>query len=143
MAGQRLLSRCAGGGRRFDQLYRVTTPKKDAAGRGCSGFDPLADRDAELFQTLMGRRALLARLHQPRHPDPVRIDGSSSDLRADPKKESAKVSRTFRRFYAHGLIAKIPRTRRGVVTLYGRRVMGTSPYLRNHDFPKAYFRIAP
>ena len=31
--------------------------------------------------------------------------------RHDPKKESAKVSRTFRRFHAHGLIAKIPRTR--------------------------------
>jgi len=56
--------------------------------------------------------------------------------------ESAKVSRTFRRFHAHGLIAKIPRTRRWRVTLYGRRVMGTSLYLRDHDFPKAYSKIA-
>jgi hypothetical protein len=30
--------------------------------------------------------------------------------------ESAKVSRTFRRFHAHGLIAKVPRTRRWRVT---------------------------
>jgi hypothetical protein len=34
-------------------LDRVTTPKKDAAGRRCSGFNPLARHDAELFQTLM------------------------------------------------------------------------------------------
>jgi hypothetical protein len=60
----------------------------------------------------------------------------------DPKKESAKVSRTFRRFHAHGLIAKVPRTRRWRITLYGRSVMGTSLYLRNHHFPEAYSRMA-
>ena len=31
-------------------LERVTTPKKDAAGRRCAGFNPLARHDAELFQ---------------------------------------------------------------------------------------------
>jgi hypothetical protein len=44
---------------------------------------------------------------------------STVHLRArgqDPIKESAKVSRTFRRFHAHGLIAKVPRTRRWRVT---------------------------
>ena len=49
----------------------------------------------------------------------------------DPAKQSAKVSRTFRRLHAHGLIAKIPRTRRSRVTAYGRQVMGTSLYLRD------------
>ena len=44
----------------------------------------------------------------------------------NPKKASAKISRIFRRFRAHGLIAKIPRTRRWRVTVYGRRVMGTA-----------------
>ena len=123
-------------------LDRVTTPKKDVAGRGCSGFNPLARHDAELFQSVMAgdhclrgfnNRDIRARL------------GSTVHLRAcgqDPKKASAKVSRTFRRFHAHGLIAKIPRTRRWRVTLYGRRVMGTSLYLRDHHFPEAYSRIA-
>jgi hypothetical protein len=41
----------------------------------------------------------------------------------NPKKASAKISRIFRRFRAHGLIAKIPCTRRWRVTLYGRRVI--------------------
>ena len=44
----------------------------------------------------------------------------------DPKKASAKVGRCFRRLHAHGLIAKIPRTRRWRVTDYGRKVMGTT-----------------
>jgi hypothetical protein len=123
-------------------LDRVTTPKKDAAGRGCSGFNPLARPDAELFQSVMAgdhclrgfkNRDIRARL------------ASTGHLRAcghDPIKESAKVSRTFRRFHAHGLIAKVPRTRRWRVTLYGHRVMGASLYLRDHHFPEAYSRIA-
>ena len=56
----------------------------------------------------------------------------------DPRKASAKVGRCFRRLHAHGLIAKIPRTRRWRVTDYGRKVMGTSLYLREHHFPNAY-----
>src|SRR5439155_1191266 len=34
-------------------LDRMTTRKQDTAGRGCSGFNPLARPDAELFQTVM------------------------------------------------------------------------------------------
>ena len=34
-------------------LDRLTMPKKDAAGRGCAGFNPLARHDTELFQTFM------------------------------------------------------------------------------------------
>lgn len=60
----------------------------------------------------------------------------------DPRKQSAKVSRIFRRFHAHGLIAKISRTRRWRVTRYGRQVMSTPLYLREHHFPNAYSRIA-
>ena len=109
-------------------LDRVTTPKKDAAGRGCSGFNPLARHDTELLQTFMAgehclrgftNRDIRARLASTVH---LRACGQ------DPKKESAKVSRTFRRFHAHGLIAKIPPTRRWRVTLYGRRVNGERIY---------------
>ena len=123
-------------------LDRVTTPKKDAAGRGCSAFNPLARRDAELFQSIMAgehclkgfsNRDIRARLALTHH---LRTCGK------DPKKESAKTSRIFRRFHAHGLIAKVPRTRLWRVTAYGRRVMGTALYLRDHDFPRAYSQLA-
>ena len=69
---------------------------------------------------------------------------STAHLRAcghDPRKQSAKVSRTFHRLHAHGLIAQIPHTRPWRVTTYGRHVMGTSLYLREHHFPNAYAKI--
>ena len=53
-------------------------------------------------------------------------------------KASAKVGRCFRCLHAHGLIAKIPRTRRRRVTNYGRNVMGSLMYLREHRFPNGY-----
>jgi hypothetical protein len=62
---------------------------------------------------------------------------------SDPGKQSSKVSRILRRFRAHGLIARIPRTRRWKVTFYGRRVMGAALYLRDSDFPRAYSQRAP
>jgi len=46
--------------------------------------------------------------------------------------------RCLLRIHAHGLIVKIPRTRRWRVTNYGRNVMGTLMYLREHHFPHAY-----
>src|SRR3954469_15627243 len=45
-------------------LQRVTTPKRDAAGRRCAGFNPLARRDAELFQILMAGRYWLRGLNK-------------------------------------------------------------------------------
>ena len=49
--------------------------------------------------------------------DPQPLFTSRSRLRADPK---------------------IPRTRRWRVTNYGRNVMGTSMYIREHHFPNVY-----
>lgn len=123
-------------------LDPVTTQKKDAAGRGCSAFNPLARRDAELFQSIMdGNHCLRGFANR----DIRQRLASTPHLRncaKDPKKASSKISRILRRFRAHGLIAKIPRTRRWRVTVYGRRVMGTALYLRNHDFSRAYLRVA-
>ena len=105
-------------------------------------FAHLTEADAELFQGLMDgkhclrgftNRDIRARLQSKRH---LRACGQ------DPRKQSAKISRTFCRLHAHGLIAKIPHTRRWRVTGYGRQVMGTSLYLREHHFPNAHATIA-
>jgi hypothetical protein len=123
-------------------LDRITTRKKDAAGRACSGFNPLAHCDTELFQAVMDgehclrgftNREIRTKLQSTQHLRPYGQDS---------KKASSKVSRIFRRFHAHGLIAKLPRTRRWRVTLYGRRVMGTALYLRELDFARAYAKMA-
>src|SRR5437667_567893 len=107
-----------------------------------SDLSDLARPDAELFQTVMDgdhclrgftNKDIRARLASTPH---LRNCGN------EPKKASAKISRILRRFRTHGLIAKIPRTRRWRVTIYGRRVMGKALYLRHHDFPRLYSRPA-
>jgi hypothetical protein len=123
-------------------LDRVTTPKKDAAGR-------------RLARALTRLRATTPSYSKRSWPGSIACAFTNRDIRAqlastlhlrpcqhDSRKQSAKVSRTFRRFHAHGLIAKVPQTRRWRVTRYGRHVMGTSLYLQDHHFPQAYPRIA-
>lgn len=97
----------------------------------------MAQDDATLFKSLMdGEHCLNGFTNRDIRS---RLTGTRW-LRAasDPKKASAKVGRCFRRLHAHGLIAKIPRTRRWRVTADGRQAMGTSLYLREHHFPNAY-----
>jgi hypothetical protein len=93
-------------------LQRLTTAKKDAAGRSCPGFNPLAQADATLFKSLMAGEHCL---HGSTNRD-IRARLTSTHLLRscadDPKKASAKGGRCFRRLHAHGLIAKIPCTRR-------------------------------
>ena len=124
-------------------LEPLTTTKKDPAGRSCPGFNPLAQHDGTLFKSLMAGEHCL---HGFTSRDiRFRMTGTRW-LRAcadDPMKASAKVGRCFRRLHAHGLIAKIPRTRRWRVTEYGRKVMDTTMYLRNHHLPNVYAGVMP
>src|SRR2546422_9122254 len=90
-------------------LDRMTTRKQDTVGRGCSGFNPLARRDAELFQSVMDgdhclrgftNKDIRARLASTPH---FRKWGNET------RKASAKISRILRRFRTHGPIVKNPR----------------------------------
>jgi len=101
-------------------LERVTTPKQDGAGGGCSGFNPLARHDAELFQSILAGEHCLRGFNNR----DIRAQLASTDhLRTcgrDSIKESAKVSRTFRRFHAHGLIAMIASPKPRGINYYAR-----------------------
>lgn len=111
-------------------LQRLTTTKKDAAGRSCSGFNPLAQDDATLFKRLMdSEHSLRGFTKRDIRSELTRWLRSCAD---DLKEVSAKVSRCFRRLDAHGLIAKIPRKGRRSVTAKGQGAMGTSLHLRGH-----------
>jgi hypothetical protein len=106
-------------------------------------------RAHQLLQaTVEAGGALCSRKGCARVPEPGNADaaGALSTIRArlassvhlcacthDPRKHSAKVSRTFRRFHAHGLIAKIPRTRRWRVTLYGCKSWELRTPTSRHD----------
>src|SRR5207253_2129666 len=67
-------------------LDRVTTRKKDSAGRGCSGFNPLARRDTELFQSVMDGNHCLRGFGQSRYPPTAHLHTSFVPLSKRPKK---------------------------------------------------------
>src|SRR2546422_4662745 len=100
-------------------LDRMTTRKQDTVGRGCSGFNPLARRDAELFQSIMDGNHCLRGFANRDIRQRLAATPHLRHCAHDPKKASSKISRILRRFRAHGLIAKIPRTRRWCVTVHG------------------------
>ena len=119
-------------------LQRLTTTKKDVAGRSCPGFNPMAQDDATLFKSLMDGEHSLRGFTNRDFRSRLTTTRWLRSCADDPKKASAKVGRCFRRLHAHGLIAKIPRTRRWRVTAYGHQAMGAPLYLREHHFPNVY-----
>ena len=60
---------------------------------------------------------------------------------ADWRRQSAKVTRIFNRCHAHGLIAKIPHSRRWRLTKQGRIAMTASIQLRDVQFPITHMKL--
>ena len=59
----------------------------------------------------------------------------------DPRRHSAKVTRIFNRCHAHGLIPKIPHSRRWRLTKQERIAMTASVLLRDVQFPITYMKL--
>ena len=54
----------------------------------------------------------------------------------DAKKRSSRTSHTLKKLRQHGLIKKVPRSRRYHVTSKGRRIMGVLIELYHKDYPE-------
>ena len=59
-----------------------------------------------------------------------------------PTSAPAQVTRLLRRLHAHGLVAKIPHSRRWMVSLAGRRTMTTAIKLREVAYPSLFAAAA-
>ena len=59
----------------------------------------------------------------------------------DAKKRSSKTSRTLKRLRQHGLIKKVPHSRRYHVTSKGRRIMGVLIELYHKDYPELIAKV--
>jgi hypothetical protein len=103
-------------------------------GRTRRALQPLGRDDQALFAAaLRGEHAvrgfrngeLAERLFGPRPSDPT-----------ERRRQCGRVSRRISLLRAHGLVAKIPRTRRYRVTESGQRFMSTALHLRSKLFPK-------
>jgi DNA-binding IclR family transcriptional regulator len=67
---------------------------------------------------------------------------TSYSLAPDADKRSGQVTRFLRRLHAHGLVAKIPHSRRWRVSLAGRRTMTTAIKLREVADPSLFVATA-
>jgi len=121
-------------------LDRITTRKQVAPKRTAKAFNPVARDEAQIF------RALLDGQHMVRgfsNPDIRQKLEDSPHLKGitDPRRQSAKVTRIFNRCHAHGLIAKIPHSRRWRLTRHGRIAMSASIQLRDVQFPISHMKL--
>ncbi|MGH7818496.1 MAG: hypothetical protein ACREQ9_01865 [Candidatus Binatia bacterium] len=72
----------------------------------------------------------------------LKLARTSIPLAVDTLKQSAQVTRLLRRLHAHGLIAKIPHSRRWRVSLSGRPVMAAALKLREVAYPSLFAEAA-
>jgi hypothetical protein len=122
-------------------LDRITTRKRVAPNRTAKAFNPLARDEAQIFRALLGGQHMVQGFS---NPDIRKILKDSPHLKdiADPRRQSAKVTRIFNRCHAHGLIAKIPHSRRWRLTRLGRIAMAASIQLRDVQFPITHTKLA-
>ncbi len=117
-------------------LDAITSRKQPLSARPVKAFNPLSRPDSQLFAALMsGEHALRGFANRDLRD---KLTASAFSIHDDPKKGSSQVSRLLHRLHVHGLVAKIPRSRRWRVTAFGHNVMGTAVKLRQRDFPSLY-----
>lgn len=116
------------------RLFHLARPRR-AQGRTYRGFNPAAQEDLALFAAILHGEHLLQGFR-------------NRDLRTalfptpHPQRDSARVSRLLRRLHVHGLIAKIPRSRRWRVTRHGQTLLATVLTLHHQDYPRVFQQTA-
>jgi hypothetical protein len=97
------------------------------------GFDGLLEAGQEILVAvlLVGGQAALAIWPCRSYP-----------LAPEADKRPGQVTRLLRRPYAHGLVAKIPHSRRWRVSLAGRRTMAAAIKLREVAYPSLFAAAA-
>lgn len=108
-------------------------------GRSYRGFNPASDHDSRLFAAVLrGEHSIMGLRNQDlRHqlfvPTPDR-----STIR----RQSACVSRLLKHLHVHGLIAKVPRSRRWRVSIKGQTIMSMVLRLHHEQYPEFLMRKA-
>jgi hypothetical protein len=122
------------------ELDQVTRTRRNPAGRTARGFNPVNRQEVDLFHAVMSgehhvrgftNRDLRQRLNQT---ELLRTKQTTPE--EDEKRRSAKTGRILARMHMHGLVAKIPRSRRWRTTALGRRLMTTAIQLREVNLPQ-------
>jgi hypothetical protein len=121
-------------------LDALTTNASTKDGRTVRAFNPLSRNERMLFEVLLaGEHALHGFTNRDVRQ---KLGRTSYPLAPNEDRQPSQVTRLFRRLHAHGLIAKIPRSRRWRVSLAGRRTMSTAIKLREVAYPSLFAAAA-
>ena len=112
----------------LDEIGKVCSGKK-VDGKKITGFNVWSPDVVRIMESICDGRYLINGF---RNKD---IGRSIFPDVKDPKKLSSKTSRMLKKLRLHGLIKKVPRSRRYHVTPKGRRIMGTLIELRHKEYP--------
>ena len=112
----------------LDEIGRVCSSKK-VNGKNVTGFNVWSPETIRLMETVCDGRYFINGF---RNKDIRNI--IFPDIKDD-RKLGAKTSRMLKKLRQHGLIKKVPRSRRYMVTSKGRRVMGALIELRRREYP--------
>jgi len=118
-------------------LDALTQRKQTQCGRTVKPFNPLSKTDLQLFESIHRGEHMINGF---KNADLKKnLEGTSwVDLKKNHKQQSGTISRALGRLRAHGLIAKIPRSRRWKVTDSGSKVIATCIQIRKNHFPDYY-----
>jgi hypothetical protein len=103
-------------------------------------LQPLSPHDQALFlAALRGEH----HLHGLRNRDLAqRLYGPPAKDKVQKRRQSARVTRLIHLLRAHGLLTKLPRTRRYRITTNGHRLMNAAIYVRHKHLPKELSEVA-
>jgi hypothetical protein len=121
-------------------LDALTTNASTKDGRTLRAFNPLSRNERILFEVLLaGEHALHGFTNRATEAGAHFLSPRTKRRQAT---EPGHLIRLFRRLHAHGLIVKIPRSRRWRVSLASRRTMSTAIKLREVAYPALFAATA-
>jgi hypothetical protein len=120
------------------KMRRAATPIRQR-GRSYRGFNPASTEDVRLFAAVLrGEHAI----HGFRNENVRRHLFGEAIRPKVRRRHAARVSRLLKRLHAHGLIAKIPRSRRWRITVRGRTLMIATCKFHHEEFPDLVYAQA-
>jgi hypothetical protein len=117
------------------ELERITERKLTTSWRSAKAMNPMSTDDLQLFKAVMNGGHCVRGFTNSDVRRQLATTAHFAGIRQDERRQSAKVTRLFQRLHLHGLIAKIPRSRRWRTTQLGRRLMATAVQVRELNFP--------
>jgi hypothetical protein len=122
----------------YRQVEELTEPVV-VSGRSHAGFNPASKTDVKLFSAVLDGNNLLQGFRNADIRDA--LYGSTED-KGERRRQSTAVGRMLKRLHARKLIAKVPRTRRWLVSYKGHQVLGAVVQLYHYGIPAAAGRAA-